>query len=108
GAAGGGGPGGGGGGGVRKEYGTPPKQTLGANAQLQKTTALLPEQLQAVVYLNMPTAGAFVHGARLPECPPPAFALRTLTAGAEAQFVIPFDTLKAVFETFNPEKERKK
>jgi hypothetical protein len=92
-----------------KQLATQPKKTLFANPEMQKTNALLPDRLQAVLYLSlrgfvdMRLAGT---ATPLPDSPPIAFALRTLPAGAEAQFLIPFDTLRAVFETFNP-KEKK-
>ena len=37
----------------------------------------------------------------LPDCPPVGFAVGALPDGIEAQFVIPFDTVHAVFEALN-------
>jgi hypothetical protein len=76
---------------------------LTKNSGLQKTAALLPDKVQLAAYLNVAGLGLIpVKG----ECPPIGFALHTLPAGIEAQFVIPFETIQALFKALNEEKRR--
>jgi hypothetical protein len=82
-------------------------QTLASNEHLRKTMALLPERQQVALYLNMQalTLLGFTPF-RLAECPPLALAFGALPDGIEAQFVIPFDTLQAVFQALNAETKK--
>jgi hypothetical protein len=81
---------------------------LAKNPGLQKTAALLPDKAQLAAYLNVTGLGFLFGFHRLGEveCPPVGFALRTLPAGIEAQFVIPFETIQAVFKALNDDKKR--
>jgi len=85
-----------------KMFSQAPKTALSANPGLKDTAALLPKELQVSVYINM---SAVMNAKR--ETPPLAFALRTLPAGAEAQFVVPFGALQAMFDAVNAEKKGK-
>jgi hypothetical protein len=83
---------------VKQLAGTP-AQALGTNALLHKTSALLPAQRQALAYLSIQPLWLLAFSpAGIREGPPLGFALSTFPAGVEAQFVIPFGTLEAVFE----------
>jgi hypothetical protein len=83
------------------------KGSLNKNAGLQKTAATLPEKLQLAVYLNIEPLGFFSGLTTNPEeCPPVAFALRALPAGLEAQFVVPFETLRAVVKADKAAKKK--
>jgi hypothetical protein len=85
-----------------KTFAIPPRRSLKADAPLQRTAALLPKRLQVAAYLSVRSLGvpAALLGAGVPpgvpESPPLGFALRTMPAGVEAQFVIPFEALQAV------------
>src|SRR5205823_220094 len=70
-----------------------PKTALSANRGLKETASLLPDKLQVAAYINM----SAVMKAKQ-DTPPLAFILRTLPAGAEAQFVVPFSALQAMFD----------
>jgi hypothetical protein len=97
-----------------KKFAKPPKRSLANNPGLKKTTALLPEERQVAVFLNvrplLGMAGAFLGYAdlHLTDCPPLAFALSTFSPGVEAQFVVPIGALQAVFEAARWEKNRKR
>ena len=78
-------------------------ERLSANRGVKHTTSLLPKQPQVVVYISMATVIKVKN-----DTPPLAFALRTLPAGVEAQFVVPFDSLQAMFDSINAEKQGKK
>jgi hypothetical protein len=77
-----------------------------------KTTAdLLPDKLQLVGYVNVkeiamkmvvsPAAPAF------PDAPPLAYALRVFDSGAEAQFLLPFEVVKAFFAMGKEDRSKK-
>jgi len=90
-----------------KQYAERPAHTLGASVQLKKTAALLPDKLQLAAYLNFQAMTANNRDDfKVPECPPLALSLRALPDGVEAQFVIPFDTLRAVFEAANAQTKK--
>ena len=64
------------------------------------------------MYLNVETIALLgvLWGLPLPsvtEAPPPGFALSTFSTGIEAQFVIPFDALRAVFDASRSEEKPK-
>ncbi len=86
-------------------------RSLATNAQLQETRKLLPDVLQAEVFLDLQAFGILGQGAAketsVSRVAPLGFAMRTLTAGLEAQFVIPFDALKAVVDASKATKETK-
>src|SRR5262249_52304006 len=84
-----------------------PGKSLSSNAGLKTTTALLPPQSQAVLYLNVQALGlvGLFRLAEAAESPPLGFALSTIPGGVETQFVIPFGTLQAVFESIKSEPE---
>jgi hypothetical protein len=79
-------------------------QPLTKNPGLQKSAALLPEKLQLAVHVNVQPLGRLA-GFTVTDCPPVGFALHALPAGIEAQFVLPFETLQAVFKAVNAKKE---
>jgi hypothetical protein len=88
-----------------------PGRPLGTNPHLRKTAALLPEHLQVAAYLDLRAYGRSAGvppAADLPACPPLGFALQALPAGIEAQFVIPFGTLDAVFRASKEAGKQKK
>ncbi len=83
----------------------PPADPLSKNESLQKTAALLPKKLQVVVYLPLDAFGELLglpklsNGTR--KVPPLAFAIHAMSNAVEAEFLIPFGTLEAVFEAEN-------
>jgi hypothetical protein len=80
---------------------------LARNQELQKTVALLPGKLQLAAYFNIDRwliGFAGLEGTA--ECPPLGFALRTVPAAIEAQFVIPFESIQAVSKTWNAQRKR--
>jgi uncharacterized protein (TIGR03067 family) len=86
-------------------------RALTANAAMQKTRGLLPNQLQVEVFFDLQAFG-ILGSSGLSKTPvsrvaPLGFAMRTLPAGLEAQFVIPFDALKAVVDASRAKKEKK-
>ena len=84
---------------VVKAYSQKPAQALGANRGLKETASLLPKELQIVAFISMANVVKVKK-----ETAPLAFALRTLPAGVEAQFVVPFDALKALFDPARAER----
>ena len=86
-----------------KSYSQKQAQPLSANRGVMSTAALLPKDLQVAVYVNM----AAVMTSKK-DTPPLAFAMRTLPAGAEAQFLVPFEALQAMFDASRGEKKEKK
>jgi hypothetical protein len=93
---------------VVRRFAKPPGRSLGANAPLQKTAALLPGKLQVAVYLDIQTLGLLgITNPGAPECPPLGFALGAFPGGVEAQFVIPYGALQAVFEAAKSDTKRK-
>jgi len=74
-------------------------RTLASDEQLKKTVALLPGKLQVALYVNAKNiAKANFPTLPFPDAPPLALAMRTFDAGVEAQFVVPFETVKGFFE----------
>jgi hypothetical protein len=79
-----------------------PADPLSKNQSLQKTTALLPRKLQVAVYLPLDAFGELLglpklsNGTR--KVPPVALAVHAISNAVEAEFLIPFGTLKAVSE----------
>jgi hypothetical protein len=82
------------------KYAKAGEQSLATNAALKTARALLPKTLQAEVFVDLHTFG-FLQGrqkvANSP-APPLAFSLRVIPAAVEAQFAIPFEAMKAVFD----------
>jgi hypothetical protein len=77
-------------------------RSLAANASLQKTRKLLPDKLQVELLLDLQTfdiLGQSESGkTQVSHIAPLGFAMRALPAALEAQFVVPFDALKAVVD----------
>jgi len=82
-------------------YSNAGEQSLATNAAIKAARALLPKTVQAEVFVDLQRFG-FLRGrektANAPAPPPLAFSLRVIPAAVEAQFVIPFDAMKAVFD----------
>jgi len=76
-------------------------RSLGTNAIMRETRALLPEQVQAAAFLNLEGTG-LLHmlggSERGHKMPPLGFSLRTFPSGLETQTVLPFDTLRALVD----------
>jgi hypothetical protein len=77
-------------------------RSLAANASLQKTRKLLPDKLQVELLLDLQTFGILGQSdsgkTQVSHVAPLGFAMRALPAALEAQFVVPFDALKAVVD----------
>jgi hypothetical protein len=93
------------------KFSRPADRSLASNAQLHKTRQLLPDKLQVEVFLDLQAFGILGSGAadknRVSRVAPLGFAMRALPAGLEAQFVIPFDALKAVIDASKAKQEKK-
>jgi hypothetical protein len=91
-----------------KRFSRQPGQALGSDKALKATTVLLPPRRQVAAYLNIQTLGLLgVTSPGQAESPPLGFALSTFPGGVEAQFVIPFGALQAVFEGIRSADETK-
>jgi hypothetical protein len=91
-----------------KRFARQPGQALSSDKALQTTTMLMPPRHQVAAYLNIQTLGLL--GVSTPsktESPPLGFALSTFPGGVEAQFVIPYGALQAVFEGIRSADEAK-
>jgi hypothetical protein len=74
-------------------------RSLESNAQLKQTRKLLPEKLQVEAFFDLQAFNILGKGAKQASAVAPlGFSMRALPAAVEAQFVIPFDTIKAVFD----------
>ena len=82
---------------------------LRKNAAMHKTQGLLPEKLQIEVFFDLQAFGVLGEPSKkaVSQVAPLGFALRAIPAGLEAQFVIPFDALQAVFDAIKSEKDSK-
>jgi len=87
-----------------KRFTPQPAQSLGKDTHVATTTKILPGKLQTSVYVNLHgLVNSFNLGAnKMPACTPLAFAQGTFANGVEAQFVVPFDALAAVFRMVQP------
>ena len=88
-------------------------RSLADNAALEKTRKLLPDKLQVEVLLDLQAFGILGQSEsakkQVSQVAPLGFAMRALPATLEAQFVIPFDALKAVVDASKAkEKEKEK
>jgi hypothetical protein len=82
-----------------QKFSKPAAKTLETNANIQQTKKLLPEKLQIAAFFDLQAFGILGNGARqVSEVAPLGFSMRALPASEEAQFVIPFDAIKAVFD----------
>jgi N-acetylglutamate synthase-like GNAT family acetyltransferase len=85
-------------------------RSLGTNATLQKTRRLLPDALQVEVFLDLQAFGILGRSVSqetaVSRVAPLGFAMRTLPAGLESQFVIPFDALKSVVDASKAKQEK--
>jgi hypothetical protein len=74
-------------------------RSLESNAPLQRTQKLLPEKLQVEAFFDLQAFNILGIGAKHASAVAPlGFSIRALPAAVEAQFVIPFDVIKAVFD----------
>jgi hypothetical protein len=90
-----------------QRFAQPPAKSLATNAQFRKTASILSAR-QAALYFNLHAlAAAFKSEIRMPDSPPVGFGLSAMPDGIEAQFVVPFDTLHAVFAAL-PERSKGK
>jgi len=71
----------------------------------------LPDKLQVEVFFDLQTFGILGQSepskTAVSQVAPLGFAMHALAAGLEAQFVIPFDALKAVMDASKAKKETK-
>jgi hypothetical protein len=92
------------------KFASRPAKSLGGNAALKKTAALLPERPQVALYFDAGSAallGFFgVSPAGGSDVPPLGFTLAAFQQGIEAQFVIPYETLQAVVEGARKREEK--
>lgn len=90
------------------KFSTQPDRPLSNNAHLQKTRGLLPDKVQVEVFFDLQAFEILGPSESLKtpvsQAAPLGFAMRALPAGVEAQFVIPFDALKAVFDASKAKK----
>lgn len=96
-----------------KKYSRPEDRSLATNASLLKTRKLLPDKLQVELLLDLQAFGILGQSEsakkQVSQVAPLGFAMRALPATLEAQFVIPFDALKAVVDASKAkEKEKEK
>jgi hypothetical protein len=95
-----------------RSFANRPEKSLGSSAALTKTAALLPERRQVELFVNIGPA-LLLFGLFGPastgdlEAPPLGFALSTFRDGVEAGFVVPFETLQALFESVKEHKKPK-
>jgi len=83
-------------------------RSLEMSTPIQQTKKLLPEKLQVEAFFDLQAFGILGKGAKqVSQVAPLGFSMRALPASVEAQFVIPFDAIKAVFDA-SKEKEPKK
>jgi len=86
-------------------------RSLAANASLQKTRKLLPDKLQVELLLDLQAFGILGQSesdkTQVSHVAPLGFAMRALPAALEAQFVVPFDALKAVVDASKAKEKEK-
>jgi len=83
-------------------------KSLEGNTPIQQTKKLLPEKLQVEAFFDLQAFNILGVGAKqVSQVAPLGFSMRALPASVEAQFVIPFDAIKAVFDA-SKQKESKK
>jgi hypothetical protein len=84
---------------IIQKFSKPAGRSLESNAQVQQTQKLLPEKLQIEAFFDLQAFGILGKGAmQVSAVAPLGFSMRALPAAVEAQFVIPFDAIKAVFD----------
>jgi len=87
-----------------KKHSKPSEHSLATNAAIKSARALLPEQLQMAVFVDLQKFGFLRNEKKGADddkrtgLPPLTFSMRVIPAAVEAQFVIPFDAIKAVFD----------
>jgi hypothetical protein len=93
---------------IVKKFAAPAK-SLATNAPLKMTSALLPQRPQVTAYVDLGSFAllGFMSAFGTPEVPPLGFALATFPQGIEAQFVVPYDMLKAVADAVRKNQEKK-
>jgi hypothetical protein len=88
-----------------KQYSVKASRSLQENAELRKTMALMPKQMQIAAFLNLNSFSLMADpAAKLANCPPIGFSFGGVPEGFEAQFVIPFDTVRTIAEQAQGEK----
>ena len=91
-----------------QKFSKPATRSLESNAQLQQTQKLLPKKLQVEAFFDLQAFNILGKGAKqAPAVAPLGFSMRALPAAVEAQFVIPFDAIKAVFDASKETQSKK-
>ena len=91
-----------------RKISNPAARSLASNAPLQQTQKLLPEKLQVEAFIDLQAFNILGIGAKQTSAVAPlGFSMRALPAAVEAQFVIPFDAVKAVFDASKETQSKK-